>query len=72
MSISRRQSRRAAPPKHGATGKRPAHADGAIPATVSRPALLDRGCDKRFRALIYDLMTIATRMNAVREHLARR
>lgn len=43
-----------------------------VPATVTRAALLDRGSDKRFRALVYDLLTIATRMNAVREHLARR
>jgi DNA-binding MarR family transcriptional regulator len=44
----------------------------AIPATITRRALLDRGSDKRFRALVYDLLTVATRMNAVREHLARR
>jgi DNA-binding MarR family transcriptional regulator len=43
-----------------------------VPATVTRTALLDRGSDQRFRGLVYDLLTIATRMNAVREHLARR
>jgi DNA-binding MarR family transcriptional regulator len=43
-----------------------------VPATITRAALLERGSDKRFRALVYDLLTIATRMNAVREHLARR
>jgi DNA-binding MarR family transcriptional regulator len=43
-----------------------------VPSTVTRAALLDRGSDKRFRGLVYDLLTIATRMNAVREHLARR
>lgn len=42
------------------------------PATVTRTVLLDRGSDKRFRTLVYDLLTIATRMNAAREHLARR
>lgn len=46
--------------------------DFALPATVSRAALLDRGSDKRFRALVYDLLTISTRMDVVREHLARR
>ena len=43
-----------------------------LPATVSRPALLDRGCDSRFRQLVYDLLTISVRMETVRTHLARR
>jgi len=43
-----------------------------LPATVSRPALLDSGGDDRFRQLVYDLLTISVRMEAVREHLARR
>jgi DNA-binding MarR family transcriptional regulator len=43
----------------------------ALPATVSHAALLDRGSDGRFRRLVSDLLTIASRMNAVREHLAR-
>ena len=42
-----------------------------LPSTVSRPALLDKGSDRRFRQLVYDLFTIAARMDAAREHLAR-
>lgn len=42
------------------------------PATVSRPALLEQGSDERFRRLVYDLLTIASRMNVVREHLGSR
>ena len=38
--------------------------------TVSRPTLLEGGSDRRFRRLIYDLLTIASRMTVVREHLA--
>ncbi len=41
-----------------------------LPPTVSRSALLDRGSDRRFRQLVYDLLTLAARMNTVREHLA--
>ena len=43
-----------------------------LPATVSRPALLERGSDNRFRQLVYDLLTISVRMETVRTHLARR
>ncbi len=43
-----------------------------FPATASRPALLKRGSDERFRRLVYDLLTIASRMTVVREHLASR
>jgi DNA-binding MarR family transcriptional regulator len=42
-----------------------------LPATVSRAALLERGCDSRFRQLVYDLLTISVRMERVRSHLAR-
>ena len=42
-----------------------------LPATVSRPALLERGADHRFRQLIYDLLTISVRMETVRAHLGR-
>lgn len=45
---------------------------GEIGATVSRSALLDRGSDRRFRALVYNLLTISSRMNVMREHLADR
>ncbi len=43
-----------------------------MPATVSRPALLEKGSDDRFRRLVYDLLTIASRMTTVREHLGGR
>ena len=43
-----------------------------LPTTATRSALLDGGSDERFRQLVYDLLTIATRMNFVREHLGRR
>ena len=43
-----------------------------MPLTVSRKVLLDDGTDQRFRQLVYDLLTLSVRMNAVREHLARR
>jgi DNA-binding MarR family transcriptional regulator len=43
-----------------------------LPPTVSRPALLERGADGRFRQLVYDLLTISVRMEAAREHLGRR
>ena len=43
-----------------------------LPATVSRAALLEGASDERFRRLVYDLLTIASRMTAVREHLASR
>jgi MarR family transcriptional regulator, organic hydroperoxide resistance regulator len=39
---------------------------------VSRPALLERGSDERFRRLVYDLLTISSRMAMVREHLGGR
>lgn len=41
-----------------------------LPPTIS--ALLERGSDERFRRLVHDLLTIATRMSAVREHLSSR
>jgi DNA-binding MarR family transcriptional regulator len=41
-------------------------------ATVSRSALLERGGDRRFRQLVYDLLTISVRMETVRTHLAQR
>jgi DNA-binding MarR family transcriptional regulator len=43
-----------------------------LPPTVSRPALLERGSDGRFRQLVYDLLTISVRMETAREHLAQR
>jgi DNA-binding MarR family transcriptional regulator len=44
--------------------------DFSMPSTVSCSALLEDGSDRRFRRLVYDLLTVSTRMNAVREHLA--
>jgi DNA-binding MarR family transcriptional regulator len=43
-----------------------------LPPTASHAALLDGGSDRRFRALVADLLTIATRMELVRDHLGRR
>ena len=42
-----------------------------LPATASRPALLERLSDSRFRQLVYDLLTISVRMETVRTYLAR-
>lgn len=42
------------------------------PLTVSAPALLENGSDGRFRKLVYDLITIAVRLEAVRDLLSRR
>ncbi len=56
------------------TARAAAHeaANARLPATVSRPALLEKGADDRFRRLVYDLLTIASRMTTVREHLGSR
>jgi DNA-binding MarR family transcriptional regulator len=43
-----------------------------LPPTVSSGALLDKGSDRRFRTLVNDLFTIASRMEIVRAHLGRR
>jgi MarR family transcriptional regulator, organic hydroperoxide resistance regulator len=43
-----------------------------LPLTVSCRALLDNGSDRRFRALVNDLLTIASRMETVRAHLGAR
>ncbi|HEX7006883.1 MAG TPA: MarR family transcriptional regulator [Alphaproteobacteria bacterium] len=39
---------------------------------MSAPALLEDGHDRRFRKLVYDLITIAVRLEAVRDLLGRR
>jgi DNA-binding MarR family transcriptional regulator len=44
----------------------------ALPPTVSADALIDKGSDRRFRALVNDLFTIANRMETVRAHLGAR
>lgn len=43
-----------------------------MPLTVSRPPLLQRGSDERFRDLINGLLTISVRMELIRDHLAGR
>jgi MarR family transcriptional regulator, organic hydroperoxide resistance regulator len=61
--------------KNGERRRKPAPAavsKGArsrLPTTVSRPALLEQGSDERFRRLVYDLLTVSSRMTVVREHL---
>jgi MarR family transcriptional regulator, organic hydroperoxide resistance regulator len=72
MSISNakprpKRKRRQGGRKHN--GDRNAAAVSAI--TVSNLALLERGSDRRFRQLVYDLLTIATRMDLVRAYLGR-
>jgi DNA-binding MarR family transcriptional regulator len=44
----------------------------APPPTVSCAALLEKGSDHRFRVLVNDLFTIASRMEIVRAHLGAR
>jgi DNA-binding MarR family transcriptional regulator len=43
-----------------------------LPLTVSQPGLLESGSDRRFRAMVYDLLTITSRMEEVRAHHGRR
>jgi DNA-binding MarR family transcriptional regulator len=43
-----------------------------LPPTTSSGALLDKGSDRRFRTLVNDLFTVASRMEIVRAHLGRR
>jgi DNA-binding MarR family transcriptional regulator len=69
MSISKpRKSRGRRPAMPG--GRRTGSRQAGLPVTVSAQALLVNGSDRRFRVLVYDLLTIAARMNAVREHFA--
>jgi MarR family transcriptional regulator, organic hydroperoxide resistance regulator len=69
MSISklRRVRAKAVPQKRD-----DAAAGYVLPPTVSRTALLDKGSDRRFRTLVNDLFTIASRMEIVRAHLGER
>jgi DNA-binding MarR family transcriptional regulator len=39
-----------------------------LPATVSLPALLDRGFDRQFRRLVQDLLTVARRLETARDY----
>jgi DNA-binding MarR family transcriptional regulator len=71
MSISRlpqRRNRAASNDLKRGNGK----AAYSLPPTTSKAALLERGSDHRFRALVHDLFTIANRMELVRAHLGRR
>jgi len=43
-----------------------------LPPAVSRPELLEGQSDRRFRTLVCDLLTVAARMDAVREHFGKR
>jgi DNA-binding MarR family transcriptional regulator len=70
MSISKAGSKRTSA-RHRAAHAIEIKAPGYdLPPTVSRPALLEGSSDRRFRHLVYDLLTIASRMTLVREHLA--
>ena len=42
------------------------------PAIVSRPELLDGASGRRFRTLVCDLLSVASRMDLVREHFGKR
>ena len=66
MSISKLPRTRARAKRENAT------AAYVLPPTVSSGALLDKGSDRRFRTLVNDLFTIASRMEIVRAHLGRR
>ena len=77
MSASKNRSKQGAKPRHTRNGGRrisapAAGSEGDIAPSVSRPALLDKTGDKRFRQLVYDLLTVANRMSAVRDHLGKK
>ena len=73
MSISRLRRTKTRAVGKGVASRQAANGGAfVVPPTVSREALLERGSDRRFRALVHDLLTIATRMETVREHHGRR
>ncbi|HEY2135049.1 MAG TPA: MarR family transcriptional regulator [Xanthobacteraceae bacterium] len=72
MSASRGGRRRTAAGAPRAVKSKGGGTTFVLPPTVTREALLERGSDRRFRSLVSDLLTIATRMEMVREHLGRR
>ena len=43
-----------------------------LPVSVSRPELLVGNSDRRFRMLLADLLSFASRMDMVREHFGKR
>jgi DNA-binding MarR family transcriptional regulator len=83
MSASKKGGKRTSGPKKGARPRHTRHSgrriaesaagsDGNIAPSVSRLALLGKDGDKRFRQLVYDLLTVSNRMSAVREHLGKK
>jgi DNA-binding MarR family transcriptional regulator len=74
MSISKaaRGARSPAKSAKSGTAKRDRAGSAALLLTVSQPGLLEHGSDQRFRAMVYDLLTITTRMEQVRAHHGRR
>jgi MarR family transcriptional regulator, organic hydroperoxide resistance regulator len=65
MSISRLVQACRSPPREGAVAY-------VLPPTISCAALLDKRSDRRFRILVNDLLTIASRMEIIRTYLGRR
>lgn len=72
MSTSKTRGKRGGGRRSTAPVSAAVAASFRLPATVSRSELLERGSDDRFRRLVYDLLTIASRMAVVREHLGGR
>ena len=72
MPRLRKKGARPAKKPVGPRVERNAGGSHRLPLTVSCPALLDGGSDLHFRQLVYDLLTIATRMEMLRSHLGRR
>src|SRR5437588_11712297 len=60
------------PPANAQPRRENGKASYALPPTATHGALLERGSDRRFRTLVNDLFTIASRMEIVRAHLGRR
>ena len=71
MSVSKLKRTRVRAEKTDAV-RDPGAGTYVLPATVSRPELLDGSSDRRFRALVGDLLTLASRMELVREHHGKR
>jgi MarR family transcriptional regulator, organic hydroperoxide resistance regulator len=73
MSISRLHRERAKASTRKQSGAATSNAAAyVLPPTVAAAALLDKGSDRRFRALVNDLFTVASRMEIVRAHLGAR
>jgi DNA-binding MarR family transcriptional regulator len=52
--------------------RNPDSGDYSLPATISRPEMLDGDSDRRFRTLVVDLLSVVSRMHVVREHYGKR